>query len=108
MLEPELKHSVAPDKLAKIQAFFHKLILRKALSPAQEMRLPSLEVLLEQEDPTMTFQVPFGVFVYRFQRLSFPIAIDVEREEPVLLTRSYQSMGEGFERHWVVTPFGGP
>ncbi|MCA9777608.1 MAG: hypothetical protein KC800_12855 [Candidatus Eremiobacteraeota bacterium] len=106
LLLPEKKHPVPDQTLSSIQVLFRELILEDGLSPVREMRLPSLEVLLEQEEPTMTFQIPFGVFVYRLQILSFPIAIEFEQKEWVLLVRSYQRMGDGIERHYVVSEHG--
>jgi hypothetical protein len=70
------------------------------------MRLPQLGALLEQDDPTMTFEIPFGVFVYRLFKLPFPISVHDDQNEFVLLVRSYQRMGEGVERHFVITPHG--
>lgn len=106
LLSPERKHDLSQQDLDSLQTSFRELILEEGMSPVREMRLPQLGALLEQDEPTMTFQAPFGVFVYRLFKLPFPIAIDFVQEDFVLLVRSYQRMGEGRERHFVITPHG--
>ena len=106
LLEPESKHDLSQQDLVSLQTSFRELILEEGLSPVREMRLPQLGALLEQDDPTMTFEIPFGVFVYRLFKLPFPIAVNHDQEDFVLLVRSYQRMGEGRERHFVITPHG--
>ena len=106
LLAPERKHDLSQQDLVSLQTSFRELILEEGMSPVREMRLPQLSALLEQDDPTMTFEIPFGVFVYRLLKLPFPIAEDFDQEDFVLLVRSYQRMGQGRERHFVITPLG--
>ena len=106
LLEPEKKHDLSQQDLVSLQTSFRELVLEEGMSPVREMRLPQLGALLEQDDPTMTFEVPFGVFVYRLFKLPFPISADFDQQDWVLLVRSYQRMGQGRERHFVITPHG--
>lgn len=114
LLEPPLKHRVPEQTLAALEEHFHAVIRETAESSFRRLkpnalRLPPLEVLLEHDNPTMTFLVPymFGGFVFRLQPLEFPVAADYTEERWVLLTRSYCRIldGEELDRR-VITPLG--
>ena len=95
---------MAPGSQAKLE-IAERRCLEQGLKLTPQRR-QVMALLLEQDDPTMTFEVPFGVFVYRLFKLPFPISADFDQQDWVLLVRSYQRMGQGRERHFVITPHG--
>lgn len=109
-LEPVVKHSVPEKKLAALETQFHELIRKDSAwrKYGDELRLPTLEVLLEREDLLMTFQIPWkwGGFVYRLHKVPFPNGMWATRDDWVLLVRGFERMGEGSERWYVITDFG--
>lgn len=69
VLEPALARPVPPDVLSAMQKHFHAVIRERAteLVDKEQLRLPELEPLLEEEKVTVWFAVPgmYGGFNYR-------------------------------------------
>lgn len=107
LLMPELKQQISEQKLAGLEQQLHKFILEETGPRGAAMRLPPLEVLLELEDPMMTFMVPYmgGGFSYRLQKVDFPLGW-MTTEEWVLPTRHHIHMFQGSEARYVVTTHG--
>jgi ADP-ribosylglycohydrolase len=106
LLEPVLKHDIPLTGLRVLEQQFHKFILDDPGDNAGH-RLPSLEVLLERSDLTMSFFLPsrFGGYVYRLHKLASPVGFDGSKEDWVLLLKDFDRMGDT-ERYYVVTPYG--
>ncbi|MFO7249415.1 MAG: ankyrin repeat domain-containing protein [Actinomycetes bacterium] len=70
-LTPVIRHPVPPEALQAIERHFHAVIHERAgeLVARHGLRLPLLEPLTEQEDPSCWFRVPgmYGGFAYRLQ-----------------------------------------
>lgn len=81
MLLPQLLHDVEWQRLQLIQFFFHRFLGESELVSQHHLRLPELSVLLELPTPKMWFPVPgqYGNCIYW---------LDMQREQPVLITES--------------------
>jgi hypothetical protein len=70
-LTPVIRHPLPVETMRSIQRHFHTLIADRAgdLITDQRLRLPELETLTEQRDPTCWFPVPgmYGGFRYRLE-----------------------------------------
>lgn len=68
ILKPVLHYSIATDRLAQMQKYFHKYIIRRTetLVKDYKLRLPDLEPLLEMRNSKIWFPVPgmMGGFSY--------------------------------------------
>jgi hypothetical protein len=107
LLEPVNAPGPPEATLGAFQDHFHKLIRDTALmgSMRDDLRLPPLEVLLEQDDLTMAFLVPFITIAYSLRQIPVPYALGPARDEWVLLARFSERMGD-VERRYVITVHG--
>jgi len=94
-LEPELHWRVPDGILLSLERHFHDVINGRADKFVEEhaLRLPSLRILLELQDPKMWFPVPgmYGGFSYK---------LAVDGVEPVLIAESWcRVVGGSGQRH---------
>ncbi len=108
LLDPLDKHEVPEKDLAAFETQFHELILKTDFPSQVEptaLRLPPLDLLLEQDEPVMTFLIPkmFGGYDYRLEQLTLP----PHERRWILMSRSFCRILDGEElNRYLVTTFG--
>jgi len=107
LLQPPRQRSIPDSKLAGLEQQFHQFIRKEVGTPQRTPRLPPLELLLELDEPTMIFPVPYmgGIFEYRMQQVAFPCFYSTQ-EDWILLARINIHMFQGSEARHVITPLG--